>query len=181
MDISNEQEGNNDDGTPTDEYISSYVWSEGHICAAYFDVTTFEMYLTYETVDLKPDFCHLKNLMGRINNVRTVLASGPNVFLLEIMKIRGLPNAIDPNQYRLSRLKSMSAATFIVYVNNDKTLIENRLRILQLHLPRMSPTITDQERFNFIENLVPLHQNLVVQSLGWFGWAICTYFKKIFN
>lgn len=44
MDIPNEQEGNNDDGTPIDEYISSYVWSEGHICAAYFDVSTFELY-----------------------------------------------------------------------------------------------------------------------------------------
>lgn len=84
----------------------------------HFSLFTFSLFsknlaVTYETVDLKPDFCHLKNLMGRINP-RTVLASGPTPFLHEIMKIRGLdPNAVDPNQYRLSRLKSMSAATFI--------------------------------------------------------------------
>lgn len=154
-----------EDGTPTDEFISSYVWSEGHICAAYYNTTTFEMYLTYETVDLRPDFCHLKNLFSRIN-ARSVLASGPNIFLLEIMQLLGLPNATDPNQYRLQRLKSLSAATFIVYTNNEKTLIENRQRILQLHLPRMPATITDQERFNCIENLVPLHQSLAVQCLG---------------
>lgn len=164
MDFNNDEE-NDEFGTPTDQFISSYVWSEGHICASYYNTTTFELYLTYETVDLRPDFCHFKNLFSRVN-ARNVLASGPIVFLTEVIQLLGLPNATDLNQYRLHRLKSLSAATFIIYTINDKTLIENRQRILQLHLPRMSETITDQERFNAIEHLVPLHQNLAVQCLG---------------
>lgn len=158
-------EEDSEDGTPTDEFISSYVWNDGHICAAYFNTSTFEMYLTHETLDLRPDFCHLKNLFKCLR-ARIVLASGPNIFLLAIMQLLDLPNAVDPNQYRLNRLKSLSAATFVVYTINDKTLMENRRRILQLNLPSMSSMVTDQERFNFIEGLVPLHQNLAVHSLG---------------
>lgn len=153
-------------GTPTDEYIASFIWCDGHICASYYNVSSLDLYITYETVDLRPDFCHLQNLFRIIPNMRNVLASGLDIFLTAVMKLVGLPDKMDPAQYRLNRLKSLSAAPFVVYASNEKTLIENRQRILEMHMPRMSKTMTDQERFNFIETVVPLHQTLVVQSLG---------------
>lgn len=161
-----EEEEDDELGTPTDEFIASFVWCEGHICVSYYNVSSLELYVTHETVDLRPHFCHLQNLFRIIPNMRNVLASGPDVFLTEVMKLIGLRNKMDPNQYRLHRLKTLSAATFVVYANNDKTLIENRKRILEMHTPRMPEEMTERERFNFIETIVPLHQNLVVQSLG---------------
>lgn len=153
-------------GTPIDEYIASFIWVDGHICVSYYNVSTLDMYITYETVDLKPDFCHLQNLFRVMPNMRNVLASGPDVFLTAIMKLLGLPDKMDPNQYRLNRLKTLSAATFVVYTSNEKTLIENRKRILEMHTPRMTSAMTEQDRFNFIETDIPLHQTLVVHSLG---------------
>lgn len=153
-------------GTPTDEVIASFIWCDGHICVSYYNVSSLDLYITYETVDLRPDFCHLHNLFRIMPNIRNVLASGPDIFLTAIMKLVGLPDKMDPAQYRLHRLKSLSAATFVVYSSNEKTLVENRQRILEMHMPRMNNTMTDQERFNFIETVVPLHQTLVVQCLG---------------
>lgn len=81
------------------------------------------------------------------------------------MKLLGLPD-VDPIQYRLHNLKTASAATFVVYANNEKTLIENRQRILEMHMPRMTAAMSLQDRFNFVETVVPLHQTLIVQCLG---------------
>lgn len=159
------EEENVDDGVTTDEFIASYVWSSGHLSAAYYNTTSLEMYITHEAVDLKPDFWHLKNLFRQIK-ARNVLASGPTIFLKEVMRLMGLPSNMDPNQYRLNRAKSHSAAEFIVYSINEKTLLSNRRRILELHLPRMASSFTEQDRYNFIETLLPLHQDLIVQSLG---------------
>lgn len=153
-------------GTPTDEIIASFIWLDGHICVSYYNVSSLDLYITFETVDLKPDFCHLQNLFRILPNMRNVLASGPDVFLTMIMKLLDLPKQMDLAQYRLQNLKSLSAATFVVYANNDKTLIENRKRILEMNMPRMHNNMTDQERFNFIETVVPMHQTLVVQCLG---------------
>lgn len=178
-------------GTPQDEVIASFIWCDGHICVAYYNVSSLDLFITYEMVDLRPDFCHLHNLFRIMPNMRNVLASGPEVFLTAVMKVLesvytfffthckyrlvfsshfhkllGLPDKMDINQYRVNRLKTLSAATFLVYANNEKTLIENRKRILEMHLPRMHTGMTERERFNFIETVVPLHQTLAVQCLG---------------
>lgn len=157
---------NEDVGTPMDEVIASFIWCDGHICVSYYNVATLDLYITYETVDLRPDFCHLQNLFRVMPNMRNILASGPDIFLRAVMKLVGIPEKTDPIRYKLHNLKTLSAATFIVYTSNEKTLIENRRRILQMYMPRMHDKMTDQERFNFIETVVPLHQTLVVQCLG---------------
>ncbi|XP_031626619.1 mutS protein homolog 5-like [Contarinia nasturtii] len=161
-----QQQEENELGTPTDEFIASFIWCDGHISVSYYNVLSLDLFITYETADLRPDFCHLQNLFRIMPNMRNVVASGPDIFLTAIMKLLGMPNKLDPNQYRLHRLSTLSAATFVVYTNNDKTLTENRIRILEMYTPRMTTEMTKQERFNFIETVVPLHQNLVVQSLG---------------
>lgn len=164
-DATSEQQQDDDVGTPTDEVIASFIWCDGHICVSYYNVSSLELYITYEKADLRPDFCHLHNLFRIMPNMRNVIASGPDVFLKAVMKLLGMPD-IDPMRYRLHNLKSLSAATFIVYANNEKTLIENRQRILEMHMPRMPASMTQQERFNFVETIVPLHQTLIVQCLG---------------
>lgn len=166
MSVINQQPDEEELGTPTDEFIASFIWCDGHICVSYYNVSSLDLFITYEMIDLRPDFCHLQNLFRIMPNMRNVLASGPEIFLTAVMKLLGLPNKMDPNQYRLNHLKTLSAATFVVYASNEKTLIENRKRILEMHMPRMTSTMTEQERFNFIETVVPLHQTLVVQCLG---------------
>lgn len=151
--------------TPNNEHIASYTWHSGHLSAAYYNTTTMEMFVTHEVVDLKPDFWHLKNLFRQIK-VTNVLASGPNIFLKEIIQLLGMSDKCDPSHYRLNQLKTLSAAEFIVYTNNEKTLQMNRKRILDLNLPRMTAQFTEQDRYNFIETILPLHQTLIVQCLG---------------
>lgn len=154
-------------GTPTDEVITSFVWCDGHICFSHYNISSLDLFISCETVDLRPDFCHLQNIFRIMPNIRNILASGPDDFLRAVMKLHGIPNNnVDPIRYRLHNLKSLSAAIFIVYVNNEKTLIENRKRILEMQLPRMNSAMTNQERFNYIESVVPLHQTLIVQCLG---------------
>lgn len=161
-----EQQDDDDVGTPTDEVIASFIWCDGHICVSYYNVSSLELYITYEKADLRPDFCHLHNLFRIMPNMRNVIASGPDVFLQAVMKLLGIPD-VDPTRYRLHNLKTLSAATFVVYASNEKTLIQNRQRILEMHMPRMSmTTMSLQDRFNFVETVVPMHQTLVVQCLG---------------
>lgn len=165
MSSTTSQQQDDEMGTPTNEVIASFIWCDGHICVSYYNVSSLEMFITCEKADLRPDFCHLHNLFRIMPNMRNVLASGPDIFLKTIMHLLDLPD-VDPIRYRLHNLKSLSAATFIVYANNQKTLGENRKRILEMHMPRMSASMTQQDRFNFIETVVPLHQALIVQCLG---------------
>lgn len=154
-----------EDGTPDNEYVASFVWSDGHLSASLYNTKSFELKITMETVDFRPDFIHTKNIFNGIR-VRSVLASGPQVFLTTIMQLLGMDEKLDPDTYRVQKLKSLSAATFIVYISNDKSLISNRQRILECNLPGMSAKLREQDRFNFIETSLPLHQSLVVHSLG---------------
>lgn len=151
--------------TPTNEHVASFIWGAGHLSAAFYNTTSMELLVTHEAVDLKPDFWHLKNLFRQMKMVN-VLASGPPIFLHEIMKMLGLPDKSDPSLYRVNRVKTLTAAEFIVYTNNEKTLISNRKRILELELPRMTAEFSEQDRYNFLSALLPLHQNLLVQCLG---------------
>lgn len=151
--------------TPTNEHVASFIWGSGHLSAAFYNITSMELFVTHEAVDLKPDFWHLKNLFRQMKMVN-VLASGPPIFLEEIMKMLGLPDKCDPSVYRVNRLKTLTAAEFIVYTNNEKTLRSNRKRILELELPRMTAEFNEQDRYNFLSALLPLHQNLLVQCLG---------------
>lgn len=151
--------------TPTNEHVASFIWGSGHLSAAFYNTSSMELYVTHEAVDLKPDFWHLKNLFRQMKMVN-VLASGPPIFLQEIMKMLGLPDKSDPSLYRVNRLKTLTAAEFIVYTNNEKTLISSRKRILELELPRMTAEFNEQDRYNFLSALLPLHQHLSVQCLG---------------
>lgn len=166
--------------TPTNECIASYTWNSGYISVAYYNISFLQLSISCETVDLKPDFWHLKNLLRQIN-VTTVLASGPTIFLTTIMQLLDLPAHDNPNDYRVGRVKSTSTAEFLVYTNNEKTLQTSRKRILELKLPRMDALKTEQERCNFIETILPLNQNLVVHSLGNFVTFMKNYcIERIF-
>lgn len=161
----NSVDSGNNLNTPTNEHVASFIWGSGHLSAAFYNTTSMELYVTHEAVDLKPDFWHLKNLFRQMRMVN-VLASGPPIFLQEIMKLLGIPDKIDPSVYRVHRQKTLTAAEFIVYTNNEKTLLSNRKRILELELPRMTAEFNEQDRYNFLSALLPLHQNLTVQCLG---------------
>lgn len=145
--------------------MASFIWGAGHLSAAFYNTTSMELFVTHEAMDLRPDFWHLKNLFRQMKMVN-VLASGPPIFLQETMKLLGLPDKTDPSVYRVNRTKTLTAAEFVVYTNNEKTLVSNRKRILALELPHMTAECTEQDRYNFLSALLPLHQNLSVQCLG---------------
>lgn len=165
MNFENNDDAEIEDGTPDNEYVASFVWCDGHLSASLYNTKSFELKITTETIDFRPDFIHTKNIFHGIR-VRSVLASGPHIFLTTIMHLLGMDEKLDPDTYRVQKLKSLSAATFIVYISNDKALISNRQRILECNLPGMANGMRDQDRFNFIETSLPLHQSLVVHSLG---------------
>lgn len=149
----------------TDEHIASFIWSSGVLSCVFYNISTMNLFIVHETIDLKPDFWHLANLFRQLK-MTNVLASGPNQFLQQIMKLRGLSEKDDPSRYRLNRLKTLTAAEFIIYSNNEKTLLTNRKRILELNLPRMTNAFSEQDRYNFIQSIIPLQQNLLIQCLG---------------
>lgn len=147
------------------EYIASYIWESAYLSVAYYNTTTLELFIAHETVDLKPDYWHLKNLFRQLN-VKTVLASGPNVFLTAIMELLNIPKDEKPVNFSVNRVKSTASAAFLVYNDNEKTLLASRKRILELRLSHMADLATDRDRHNFIETIIPLNQNLLVQALG---------------
>lgn len=147
-----------------EEYISAYAYSSATITAAYYNTTTLELSLAHETVDLKPEFWHLKNLYRQLNH-KVVLASGPVEFLRTLMCLMNLPNK-EPAQYSVNRLKSTNHSPFLVYTNNAKSLVASRKRIYELRLSHMRDMQTEMERQNFIQTLVPMNQTLLVQTLG---------------
>lgn len=168
-----------DDGTPDNEYIASFALRDGFLSVALYNTKSFELKITTETYDIRPDYVRTTNLFRSIR-VRSVLASGPQIFLTVLMRLLGMDDKIDPDTYRLQKLKSLSAATFIVFTSNDKTLIGNRKRILECNLPGMPAKMRDQDRFNFIETTLPLHQPLVACSLGNLLTYLDTNWKHLF-
>lgn len=168
-----------DDGTPDNEYITSFALRDGYLSVALYNTKSFELKITTETYDIRPDYVRTQNLFRSIR-VRSALASGPQAFLTAIMRLLGMDDKIDPDTYRLQKLKSLSAATFIVFSANEKTLVGNRKRILECNLPGMAADMRDQDRFNFIETTLPLHQSLVVWSLGNLLVYLDTNWKHLF-
>lgn len=171
-----EEELESEDTISQHEYIASYAYSTAYIAVAYYNTSTLELSLGREAVDLKPDFWHLKNLFRQLNQ-KKVLASGPTIFLRTVMQLMGLPDEDSPTYYSVSRLKSTSTSQFLVYANNDKTLMASRKRIYELRLSHMAGLITAGERHSFIETLIPMEQNLLVQALG----SLLSYLEDNWN
>lgn len=166
LQMQNQENGEGDDITDTQmEYIASYAWNLARISVAYYNTTTCELYLAQEAVDLKPEFWHLKNLFRQLNQ-RAVLASGPPVFHQTIMTLLGIPQDESHVKYSVNRLKSTSRSKFLVYHNNDKTLLASQKRIYELNLSHMAHLKTPLERRYYIQTVIPMEQNLLVQALG---------------
>lgn len=158
-------EENDDETISGDEFVASYAWHSAFISAAYYNTSTLELFLARESVDLKPDFWHLKNLFRQLN-VRTVLASGPNIFLTTIMELLNMSPTENPGKYSVNVLKSTNNAKFVVFIDNPKNRLVNIKRILNMKLSNMNDMSTEQERSNFIKSVIPLGQHLVVRCLG---------------
>lgn len=150
-----------------DEYIISVSWNSGSLAAAHFKMNSMELYLMQEAIDLKPHFSLLHNLFRQLNGVY-IIASGPREFLLEVMTLIGLPSDSDPNDYRVGHTtnQSISTASFLVYGNDSKSISSNRQRVMALKLPGMLENSTDFNRKLFIESVLPIHQSMVLQSIG---------------
>lgn len=158
--------GNDEIITPIDEIIASFIWHNGDFVVSYYNLATLDLYISHITFDMRPHFCQMLNFLRIMPNIRNLLASGPDHFLQAVMRARGITEKTDPKVYKLNNLESVTAATFIVYTNNEKTAVINRRRIYQLQLPRMSKDMNDTDRHNFMNAVIPMHHTLIVQCLG---------------
>lgn len=156
----------NDQYAPDDDdFIVSISWSKGVLAAAYFKLSSMEMFVTEETYDLKPDFPFLHNIFRTIT-MRHLVVSGPPEFLRKIVVLCGLPDDSDLSQFRSTHPNLVSSRFLNIFTNDEKLILPNRKRILNLELPGMAADMTDADRLNYVGTILPIHQTVVLHSTG---------------
>lgn len=148
-----------------DDYIVSISWSKGVLAAAYFKLSSMEMFVTEETFDLKPDFPFLHNIFRTIT-MRHLIVSGPPEFLRTIIELCGLPANSDLSQYRSTKPNLVSSRFLNIYSNDEKIVLPNRQRILNMDLPGMALDMSDADRLNYVGTILPIHQTVVLHATG---------------
>lgn len=155
----------NDLDTEKIEYVASFSWNSGTLAASFFEMTTMELHVAHEAVDLKPDFPFLHNLFRLTSPIR-VIASGPDVFIEKLIELMEIP----PNLANIKKLRAacrnLSSSPIIVRSSDDKTLGENRRRVKDIMIPGMPRNCTDTDRAHYIGSILPINQNLIINSIG---------------
>lgn len=146
------------------QYVVSIFWNHGYLAVAYYEVSTMELFVSAEAMDLKPDYPYLDNLFHQIY-ITDLICSGPIEFIKKVMELGDLP-ADDYEKYYVRQHNPITARSFVIYTNSLRTLDRHRKRILKMHLPGMPSGSTEHQRKMFLESILPLHQESVVQSLG---------------
>lgn len=148
----------------TGDYIVSVFWSHGSLAIAYYEISTMELFVSAEVFDPKPDYPFLHNLFDQIN-MTDMICSGPIQFIKKVMELTDLPPA-DYENYYVRKHNPITSRSFVIYTNNLRTLATNRKRIFNLNMVGMKSDSTEHERKMFLESILPLHQEAVVQTLG---------------
>lgn len=146
------------------EYILSLTWESGTLSASYYIPQTMEVNVMQEVIDLRPNFSLLHNLFRQLSPV-TVLASGHEGFLKQVMQILNIPEHTDPTIFHVMKSSGVNNQKFLIYPRGEKMLHLNRRRILQMKLSGI-PEMNDSRRQMYLDSILPLKQSLVVHSLG---------------
>lgn len=156
---------NPDELDAPEDYVVSICWSKGVLAAAYFKLSTMEMFVTEEIFDLKPDYPFLHNIFRTIT-MRHLIVSGPNDFLTQIIYLSGLPETSDLSVYRSNRSNLVSTRFLNIFSNDDKCVLLNRKRIMNIELHGIAPDMSDADRHTFVGTILPLHQTTVLNAMG---------------
>ncbi|CRL02389.1 CLUMA_CG015583, isoform A [Clunio marinus] len=119
------------------EFILSLCWDSGILAASYYNLSSLEISIIHETIDLRPDHIQLRNLFRQIQP-SFLVASASNQFLKDLIELLDLPENTDINKYKVSAYKSANANTFNIsfftYNRNNQHNVF-RKRIYELDLP----------------------------------------------
>lgn len=99
---------------------------------------------------------------------------GHNDFLKEILRIHNIPPEIELKSLRIDKKGVNWSSNILIFSIDKKSLFANKLRILKLNLPGMLANQTDDERIYFLESVMPIKEDLTVQSIG----NLLTYLDK---
>lgn len=147
------------------EHILSVTWESGSLSAAFYTIQTMETFVVQEVIDLRPNFSLFHNLFRQLNPVY-VLASGHESFLRQVMQLLNIPADADLTLFNVRKASFVANSKFYVYQRGTNSLQLNRQRILKIKLSGMDPNLTDQQRQLYVDSILPMKQNTVVQSLG---------------
>lgn len=153
------------DASPDDDFVVSISWSKGVLAAAFFKLSSMEMFVADETYDLKPDFPFLHHIF-RTFAMRHLVVSGAPDFLRQIIELSGLPADSDVQQFRATRPNLVSTRFLNIHSNDEKLVAANRKRILSLELAGMAADMSDADRHNYVGTILPLHQTRVLHATG---------------
>ncbi|CRL02391.1 CLUMA_CG015182, isoform A [Clunio marinus] len=150
------------------KFILSLCWDSGILAASYYNLSSLEISIIHETIDLRPDHIQLRNLFRQIQP-SFLVASASNQFLKDLIELLDLPENTDINKYKVSAYKSANANTFNIsfftYNRNNQHNVF-RKRIYELDLPGLPAESSKSDRHVFIDSVFPMNQELVIICLG---------------
>lgn len=162
------------------EHILSVTWESGSLSAAFYTIQTMETFVVQEVIDLRPNFSLFHNLFRQLNPVY-VLASGHESFLRLVMQLLNLPAESDLSLFSVKKTNFVATGKFYIYPRGEKALQLNRQRIVKIKLAGLSDTLTDNQRQLFLDSILPMKQNTVIQSLGNLLDFLDTNLKMLFR
>jgi hypothetical protein len=122
-----------------------------------------------ETVDLAPDHIQLRHLFRQIQPLFLV-ATGPTKFINQLVELLDLPEDVDLNKYKVTKVKPANAnvTNISFYPFNRKNTQEGyRKKIYEdLDLPGLPLEASKADRQRFIDSVLPMNQELSVLALG---------------
>jgi DNA mismatch repair ATPase MutS len=146
------------------QHIMSLSWDKGTLGAVHYNLTTMELSIMHESVDLRPDYPLLSNLLRQVCPSYLLLC-GPLKFVQDMFKFLKLADT-NLAQYKVSKSNYKTTSNIVIFPHDQQSAGSLRQRVLKLNLPALPDNATDSERGFFLESVLPLNQQLVVQSLG---------------
>lgn len=162
------------------QLILSICWESGYLSASFFNIETMELSIMQKTIELRPEFVNLNNLF-RITSPDYILMSGHDDFLKEVLRINNIPPEIELKSLKADKNCANFSTNVFILPMDKKTLFANKNRVLKLNLPGMLKNQTDDERIYFLESVLPIKEDLTVQTIGNLLQYLDKNWRRIYN
>lgn len=160
--------------------ILSICWETGYLSAAFFNTDTMELSVMQKTIELRPEFINLNNLF-RITTPDYILMSGHDDFLKEVLRINNISPEDELKLLKADKNCANFSSNVFILPMDKKTLFAKKNRILKLNLPGMLKNQTDDERVYFLESVLPIKDDLTVQTIGNLLQYLDKNWRRIYN
>lgn len=166
--------------TTEPELILSICWESGYLSAAFFNSETMELSVMQQTIEIRPEFVNLNNLF-RIVTPTNILMAGHDNFLKEVLRINNIPPDVELKSLKVDKKGVNFSSNILIYPMDKKTLFANKNRVLKINLPGMLKNQTDDERIYFLESVLPIKEDLTVQTIGNLFQYLDKNWRMIYN